>query len=59
MALVKPMEKKLEAVRKKLEKELKSPALTAAQKKVIRGDIKALSRIITAMKVGTQNHNIC
>lgn len=59
MALVKPMEKKLEAVRKKLEKEAKSPALTKAKKNAIKGDIKSLSRIIAAMKAGTGNHNIC
>jgi len=59
MALVKPMEKKLIAVRAKLEKELKSKALTAAKKKAVKGDIKSLSKIISAMKAGTGNHNIC
>jgi len=59
MALVKPMEKKLIAVRAKLEKELKSKTLTAAKKQTIKGDIKSLTKIIAAMKAGTGNHNIC
>ncbi|HTZ31740.1 MAG TPA: hypothetical protein VMH31_04740 [Methylomirabilota bacterium] len=59
MALVKPMEKKLIAVRAKLEKELKSKTLTAAKRQTIKGDIKSLTKIIAAMKAGTGNHNIC
>ncbi len=61
MALVEPREKKLVAVRKKLEKELKSPTLTQAQKKTINRDIKALKKVIVAMESAMKmtNHNIC
>jgi len=61
MALVKPMEKKLEQVRAKFAKELKSPMLTPAKKKVLKKDVSALTKIIQAMKSGEKltNHNIC
>jgi len=61
MALVEPMEKKLEQVRAKYQKELKNPMLTLAEKKVLKKDIKALTAIIQVMKkeMKLTNHNVC